>query len=133
MKRSFPKALLAVAALALVTYPVWSAPASSSAPPMVVAAPAPAASTLAPTSAPACRVQKLWFCKDTPFETPYYVIDSLLPGPTVLVSGGVHGDEPAGAVFCGTDDRLSRCDCRGFARWHHCKHLDAANCLIAKA
>jgi predicted deacylase len=35
---------------------------------------------------------------DTRFATPYYVHDSGKPGPVVLVTGGVHGDEPAGAA-----------------------------------
>ncbi len=35
-------------------------------------------------------------CKGTRFETPYYLIDSGKPGPLVMVTGGVHGDEPAG-------------------------------------
>ena len=34
----------------------------------------------------------------TPWETPYYSVDSGKPGPTVLITGGVHGDEPAGAA-----------------------------------
>ena len=34
----------------------------------------------------------------TPWETPYYVQQSERGGPTVLVVGGVHGDEPAGAA-----------------------------------
>jgi len=32
----------------------------------------------------------------TAWENPYYIIDSGVPGPTLLVTGGVHGDEPAG-------------------------------------
>lgn len=32
----------------------------------------------------------------TPYGTPFYVKRSGLPGPTVVVIGGVHGDEPAG-------------------------------------
>jgi len=35
--------------------------------------------------------------KGTSHETPYYVYDAGKPGPTVVVVGGVHGDEPAGA------------------------------------
>ncbi|MEZ5299670.1 MAG: hypothetical protein R3F11_03220 [Verrucomicrobiales bacterium] len=31
-------------------------------------------------------------------ETPYYVADSGEPGPTVLITGGIHGNEPAGAA-----------------------------------
>jgi len=34
----------------------------------------------------------------TPWATPYYDIDTGLPGPTVVITGGVHGDEPAGAA-----------------------------------
>ena len=33
----------------------------------------------------------------TPFATPYYVQDSGQPGPTMFITGGVHGNEPAGA------------------------------------
>ncbi|MBI5684440.1 MAG: succinylglutamate desuccinylase/aspartoacylase family protein [Verrucomicrobia bacterium] len=33
----------------------------------------------------------------TPAATPYYVRDSGKAGPTVVITGGVHGDEPAGA------------------------------------
>lgn len=35
-------------------------------------------------------------CKGTRLETPYYVIESSRPGPTVMITGGLHGDEPAG-------------------------------------
>lgn len=33
----------------------------------------------------------------TGWETPWYLSDSKVPGPTFLLVGGVHGDEPAGA------------------------------------
>ncbi len=33
----------------------------------------------------------------TRWQTPYYVIDSNKPGPTVMIVGGVHGNEVAGA------------------------------------
>jgi len=33
----------------------------------------------------------------TPAATPYYINDSGTAGPTVVITGGVHGDEPAGA------------------------------------
>ena len=33
----------------------------------------------------------------TEWETPYYRIESGKPGPTVMIVGGVHGNEPAGA------------------------------------
>ena len=34
----------------------------------------------------------------TPFATNYYVRQGGQPGPVVLVTGGIHGDEPAGAA-----------------------------------
>ncbi|MCH2132857.1 MAG: BPL-N domain-containing protein [Phycisphaerales bacterium] len=34
----------------------------------------------------------------TPFETTWYCYDSELPGPVVMITGGIHGDEPAGAL-----------------------------------
>jgi predicted deacylase len=34
----------------------------------------------------------------TRFATPFYLQDSGQPGPTVLVTGGIHGDETAGAA-----------------------------------
>jgi len=33
----------------------------------------------------------------TRWQTPYWILDSGADGPTVLVTGGVHGNEPAGA------------------------------------
>lgn len=33
----------------------------------------------------------------TRWETAYHIIDSGTPGPCVLLTGGIHGDEPAGA------------------------------------
>ena len=32
-----------------------------------------------------------------PFETPFYIYDTNIDGPTVLIVGGMHGNEPAGA------------------------------------
>lgn len=34
--------------------------------------------------------------KGTRWETPWFVVDSVRQGPTVLITGGVHGNEPAG-------------------------------------
>ena len=31
------------------------------------------------------------------WSTPYYVVDSKVAGPTVMITGGMHGNEPAGA------------------------------------
>ncbi|MDF1661511.1 MAG: succinylglutamate desuccinylase/aspartoacylase family protein [Planctomycetota bacterium] len=36
--------------------------------------------------------------KESPWETAYYVRDSGKAGPTVLIVGGMHGNEPAGAM-----------------------------------
>ncbi len=33
----------------------------------------------------------------TKWATPYYIVESANPGPTVLLTGGLHGNEPAGA------------------------------------
>jgi phosphoribosylformylglycinamidine (FGAM) synthase-like amidotransferase family enzyme len=35
--------------------------------------------------------------EETPWATPYYISDSGQPGPTVMIVGGMHGNEPAGA------------------------------------
>ncbi len=34
--------------------------------------------------------------EDSEYWTPYYVVESLIPGPTVLVIAGIHGNEMAG-------------------------------------
>lgn len=34
----------------------------------------------------------------TAWETPWFAVDSGVPGPTFLLTGGIHGDEPAGAI-----------------------------------
>ena len=41
------------------------------------------------------RTQGL-IAEKTEWENPYYVIDSGVEGPTLLVTGGLHGNEPAG-------------------------------------
>ena len=38
----------------------------------------------------------------TPYATPYYDNDSGVPGPTVVVVGGMHGNEPAGYMAART-------------------------------
>jgi predicted deacylase len=35
---------------------------------------------------------------DNGYKTPYYVIRSGLPGPVVVITGGMHGNEPAGSL-----------------------------------
>jgi len=48
---------------------------------------------------PADRLTRCgWVAPGTRFATPYFVRDSGRPGPTVVVVGGIHGDEPAGAL-----------------------------------
>jgi len=37
----------------------------------------------------------------TKWATPYYVIDSEVAGPTVMITGGMHGNEPAGSRAAG--------------------------------
>ena len=34
---------------------------------------------------------------NTEWETSFHVIETSKPGPTVFLTGGLHGDEPAGA------------------------------------
>ena len=38
---------------------------------------------------------------ETRWATPYYIIDSKAAGPTVMITGGMHGNEPAGARAAG--------------------------------
>ena len=38
-----------------------------------------------------------WLAKGTKWETPFYVRVSGQDGPTVVITGGIHGNEPAGA------------------------------------
>jgi len=37
-----------------------------------------------------------YIADETPWKTPFYVTNSGVKGPTVLVIGGIHGDQPAG-------------------------------------
>ena len=46
----------------------------------------------------AATYQKKYIGQGTEEVTPYYIYDSRKPGPTVMVVGGVHGNETAGAV-----------------------------------
>ncbi len=43
------------------------------------------------------RLDSGYIAADTPWKTAYYVRDSGVDGPTLLITGGVHGNEPAGA------------------------------------
>ncbi|MGD9128710.1 MAG: succinylglutamate desuccinylase/aspartoacylase family protein [Planctomycetia bacterium] len=49
-------------------------------------------------SVSAARYQKKFLGQGTDEVTPYYIYDSKKPGPTVMVVGGVHGNEKAGAA-----------------------------------
>lgn len=42
------------------------------------------------------RVSTATLAAGTDYATPLYVFDSMVPGPTVMIVGGVHGNEPAG-------------------------------------
>ena len=39
-----------------------------------------------------------WICAETADATAWYEVQGAQPGPTVLITGGVHGNEPAGAL-----------------------------------
>ena len=43
------------------------------------------------------KVTTVQLMKDTPYATPAFIYESANPGPAVMVVGGVHGNEPAGA------------------------------------
>lgn len=43
------------------------------------------------------EVTRVLLAANTPHATPYYVQESAEPGPTVLIVGAIHGNEPAGA------------------------------------
>jgi len=51
----------------------------------------------APVLAAATTVESGLLAEETRWETPWYAVDSSVEGPTLLVVGGVHGNEPAGA------------------------------------
>lgn len=48
-------------------------------------------------AAPSVQVTRYPLAEGTRFATRYTIIQSKLAGPTVMVIGGVHGDEPAGS------------------------------------
>jgi hypothetical protein len=73
---------LAASAAGLATEPTPTAP--------------PATPTPTPIPAPPAGRSQRMLMPDTAYETPLYIIHSGLPGPTVMVIGGAHGDEPAG-------------------------------------
>lgn len=56
--------------------------------------PAPPAPPAPPTSGP--TLETITLAAGTKYATPLYVFDSGVPGPVFWVSGGVHGNEPAG-------------------------------------
>jgi predicted deacylase len=53
---------------------------------------------LPPGLAPAEKIIVGVLLNGTPHAMPFSICDSGKPGPTVMVTGGVHGDEPAGAA-----------------------------------
>lgn len=70
--------------VALVTFPTVAFGQSVEAPPV------------AETRQPTLRIETGILGENTNWSTPWYRIDSGVRGPTVLVIGGVHGNEPAG-------------------------------------
>ncbi len=50
----------------------------------------------APVSA--AEVRTAFLGRGTRFETPVHTVETRIEGPTVLVTGGIHGNEPAGAA-----------------------------------
>jgi predicted deacylase len=52
----------------------------------------------AETARPAPATTTGLLAEGTPYETSWWVVESGRPGPTVLVTGGIHGNEPAGAA-----------------------------------
>src|SRR5437867_9239804 len=80
---------------------VRTAPAVQSAPPRSAPDPAdppvvPAPPVPEPPFIVAAGDEKRLLMAGTPYETPLYIRGSGNPGKTVLVLGGVHGNEPAG-------------------------------------
>lgn len=53
---------------------------------------------------PAARAEVQTLFAGTPYALKVHVLDSYLPGPTILVQGGIQGDEPAGFL---TAERLT--------------------------
>ncbi len=49
----------------------------------------------------ATQTEAGWLVRGTPAETPYYIVEATNPGPCVLIVGGMHGNEPAGAAAAG--------------------------------
>jgi predicted deacylase len=86
MPRRVPLALLAV---------LLAAGAVQAQPATATSAPAPSSAAIA--SAKPAGV----LAEGTRWATPYYVVDSGKEGPTVMVVGGIHGNEPAGAAAAG--------------------------------
>jgi len=85
MPRRVPLALLAVLLAAA---------------PMPAAAPTAVALAASPVARESVQPAGV-LAEGTRWATPYYVVDSGKPGPTVMVTGGIHGNEPAGALAAG--------------------------------
>ena len=54
-------------------------------------------SSIAGQVAESTRGPSGWLGQDTGWATPWYEVKSTQPGPTVLITGGIHGNEPSGA------------------------------------
>ncbi|MFO8014543.1 MAG: succinylglutamate desuccinylase/aspartoacylase family protein [Phycisphaerae bacterium] len=88
------RVLLALLAVLLAAGTLQAAPTETA---------APAASSATTQSAQPAGT----LAEGTRWATPYYVIDSGKAGPTVMVVGGVHGNEPAGAAAAEAIRRLA--------------------------
>jgi predicted deacylase/glutamine amidotransferase-like uncharacterized protein len=63
----------------------------------IAIAPAPAQGPGSATAKPSLRITHHSLAKGSRFATKYTVIETKVKGPTVMVIGGVHGNEPSGA------------------------------------
>ncbi|MBM4018608.1 MAG: hypothetical protein FJ288_09825 [Planctomycetes bacterium] len=98
MRRERLIAFFSIAAgLALAAVTAAGAPFAARVAASAAIAAAPVAAPAATSAVRSAADQPSWIGEGTPYATPYYVIDSGKAGPTVLVVGGVHGNEPAGA------------------------------------
>ena len=68
---------------------------------LALAAAAPLALFAAQQTPPAAVRSTGLIARGTRWATPYFVQDTGLPGPMVVITGGVHGNEPAGSRAAG--------------------------------
>lgn len=86
------------AALAALSILLFSTTSHAFAQPRLSAEPQAAKAHAAPAAPSAPTFKTGLIAQGLPSETPYFIRDSGRDGPTVLIIGGMHGNEPAGAV-----------------------------------